>query len=143
MSNKGNEVLSANEGSVYVNGILWTNITKIDAKATAEYEDITYVGDSKTYKRFKGYKVEGSLTMKKVDSRGGILLADGIKTGVMPDTKIITKQGKLNGAAERVSLEDVTFTDLQLVNLEANTPVEEEMPFSAVDFNYLDRIAMV
>lgn len=140
---KGNEVLSANEGSVYVNGILWTNITKIDAKATAEYEDITFVGDPKTYKRFKGYKVEGSMTCKKTDSRAGILLSEGIKTGVMPDVKIITKQGKLNGAAERVSLEDVTFTDLQLINLESNTPIEEEMPFSASDFNYLDRIAMV
>lgn len=140
---KGNEVLSANEGSVYVNGILWTNITKIDAKATPEYDDQNFVGDPKTYKRYRGYKVEGSLTMKKVDSRAGILLADGIKTGIMPDVKIIVKQGKTNGAAERVSLEDVTFTDLQLISLESNAITEEEMPFSASEFNYLDRIAMV
>ena len=140
---KGNEVLSANEGSVYVNGILWTNIVKIDAKATAEFDDQNFVGDPKTYKRYKGYKVEGSMTTKKTDSRASLLLAEGIKTGIMPDVKIITKQGKTNGAAERVSLEDVTFTDLQLVNLESNTQIEEEMPFSASDFNYLDRIAMV
>ncbi|MBU3147065.1 phage tail tube protein, partial [Clostridium sp. CF012] len=56
---KGNEVLSANEGSVYVNGIQWSNIDKIDAKATAEFEDILFVGDPKTKKRYKGFKVEG------------------------------------------------------------------------------------
>ena len=143
MSNKGNQVLSANEGIVYVNGIIWSNITKIDAKATAEFDDQNFVGDPKTYKTFKGYKVEGSMTCKKVDSRAGDLLAEGMKTGNMPDVKIIVKQGKLNGAAERIALEDVIFTDLQLINLEANTPIEEELPFSASDFNYLDRIAMV
>lgn len=143
MANRGNEVLSANEGTVYVNGIIWTNITKINAKATADYDDVTFVGDSKTYKRFKGYKVTGSLTGKKVDSRASILIADGIKSGIMPDIKIITSQAKITGEAERVSIEDVSFTELQLVDLEASNPTDEEMPFDASDFNYLDRIAMV
>ena len=143
MANEGRQVLSANEGSVYVQGILWKTITKINADATAGYDNINFVGDNKTYQRYTGYKVDGTLTMKKVDSRAGLLIADGIKTGIMPDIKIITSQTNASGAAERVSINDVTFTKLQLVNLEANKPTDEDMPFSASDFNYLDRIAMV
>lgn len=137
---KGNEVLSANEGSVYVNGIPWSNIDKIDAKATAEFEDILFVGDPKTKKRYKGFKIEGSVSMKKIDSRASDLIADGIRTGNMPEIKIIARQGKLNGQSERIALIGVVFSELTLIQLEAGALVIEELPLSAEDFEYLDRI---
>ncbi|MCB2310653.1 phage tail tube protein [Clostridium tagluense] len=137
---KGNEVLSANEGSVFVNGETWSNIEKVDAKATAEFEDINFVGDPKTKKRYKGFKIEGSVSMKKIDSRVSYLIADGIRTGNMPEIKIIARQGKLNGQSERVALIGVVFSELTLVQLEAGALVSEELPLTAEDFEYLDRI---
>jgi len=137
---KGNEVLSGNEGAVYVNGELWSNITKIDAKATAEFEDVDFVGDAGTKKRFKGYKVDGSMEMKKIDSRVSKLIANGIKTGNMPDIKIISRQGKLSGQSERVALTGVVFPELTLIQLEAKAIVTESLTLSAESFDYLDQI---
>jgi hypothetical protein len=137
---KGNEVLSGNEGAVYVNGELWSNVTKIDVKATAEFEDVDFVGDAGTKKRFKGYKVDGSIEMKKIDSRVSKLIANGIKTGDMPDIKIITRQGKFNGQSERVAVTGVVFPELTLIQLEAKAIITESLTLSAESFDYLDQI---
>ncbi|MBU3147014.1 phage tail tube protein, partial [Clostridium sp. CF012] len=58
----------------------------------------------------------------------------------MPDIKIIARQGKLNGQSERIALIGVVFSELTLIQLEAGALVIEELPLSAEDFEYLDRI---
>ncbi|NFF69329.1 hypothetical protein FDJ64_19305, partial [Clostridium sporogenes] len=39
-----------------------------------------------------------------------------------------------------LKLEDVVFTELQLAKLEAGAMVEEELPFTASTFEYLELI---
>lgn len=138
---KGNLVLSANEGEVYINNELWADVSKTDGKATPEFEDVNFVGDSKTYKRYKGYKIEGAITIKKTNSKVARLIAEGIKTGNMPDIKMVITQASLNGQAERIALYGVVFTELQLFSLEANNLIDQEIPFTATEFEYLDMIA--
>ena len=46
---KGNEVISGNEGRVWINTELWTNLSAIEAKCSLETEDIRFVGDPNKY----------------------------------------------------------------------------------------------
>ncbi|MCY6957960.1 phage tail tube protein [Clostridium brassicae] len=141
MADKGKEIISGNEGNVWVNTEQWANITNIEAKATAEYEDVNFVGDNNTYKRYTGTNIEGSITLKKIDSRAQKLLAEGFRTGNMPNIKIVVTTAKVNGEnVERLALYDVTFTELQLAKLESKAMIEEELPFSASSFEYLELI---
>ena len=69
------------------------------------------------------------------------MLAEGFRTLNMPDINIVISTAKVNGnAVERLKLEDVVFTELQLAKLEAGAMVEEELPFTASTFEYLELI---
>ncbi|NCI22163.1 phage tail tube protein [Clostridium botulinum] len=139
--NKGNEVITGDKGRVWVNTELWANLTSIEAKCSLETEDVRFVGDPNKYVKITGNNIEGTITIKKTDSRAQKLLAEGFRTLNMPDINIVIATGKMNGSAvERLKLEDITFTELQLAKLEAGALVEEELPFTASSFEYLELI---
>ncbi|CAM2840822.1 phage tail tube protein [Clostridium sporogenes] len=138
---KGNEVISGNEGRVWVNTELWANLSSIEAKCSLETEDIRFVGDSKKYTKITGNNIEGTITLKKIDSRAQRLLEEGFRTLNMPDISIVVSTASVNGnKVERIKLEDVVFTELQLVKLESGAMVEEELPFTCSSYEYLELI---
>ncbi|EPY2283509.1 phage tail tube protein [Clostridium sporogenes] len=139
--NKGNEIITGNNGRVWVNAELWANISSIEAKCSLETEDIRLVGDSNKYTKITGNSIEGTITIKKTDSRAQRLLAEGFRTSNMPDINIVVATGNSSeNKIERLKLEDVVFTELQLAKLEAGAMVEEELPFTASTFEYLELI---
>ncbi|MBO0561529.1 hypothetical protein EXQ37_18200 [Clostridium botulinum] len=139
--NKGNEVITGDKGRIWVNTELWANLTSIEAKCSLETEDIRFVGDPNKYVKITGNNIEGSITIKKTDSRAQKLLAEGFRTLNMPDINIVISTATVNDrAVERLKLEDVVFTELQLAKLEAGALVEEELPFTASSFEYLELI---
>ncbi|HID0817768.1 TPA: phage tail tube protein [Clostridium botulinum] len=139
--NKGNEVISGNEGRIWVNTELWANLTSIEAKCSLETEDVRFVGDPNKYTKITGNNIEGTITIKKIDSRAQKLLAEGFRTLNMPDINIVISTATVNNrAVERLKLEDVVFTELQLAKLEAGAMIEEELPFTASSFEYLELI---
>ncbi|HCL4466775.1 TPA: phage tail tube protein [Clostridium botulinum] len=139
--NKGNEVISGNEGRIWVNTELWANLTSIEAKCSLETEDVRFVGDPNKYTKITGNNIEGTITIKKTDSRAQKLLAEGFRTLNMPDINIVISTATVNNrAVERLKLEDVVFTELQLAKLEAGAMIEEELPFTASSFEYLELI---
>lgn len=140
MANKGNMVLSSNDAMLWFDGELLAELSKAEAKATKESDEITFVGDNKTYKRMKGYKIEGTLTIKKVNSKLARKVAEAMKKGLDLDSKIIAKQGRADGKSERIALEGVDISELPLFNMEAQGNIEQEFPFTAIDFEYLDYI---
>ncbi|GAA0735851.1 phage tail tube protein [Clostridium oceanicum] len=138
---KSNNVITGDKGRVWVNTELWANLSSIEAKCSLETDDIRFVGDPKKYTLIKGNNIEGTITIKKTDSRAQKLLAEGFRTLNMPDVEIIIATGTINGKkTERVKLENVVFTELQLAKLEAGEMVEEELPFTASSFEYLELI---
>ncbi|EKN35837.1 phage tail tube protein [Clostridium botulinum] len=138
---KGNEVISGNEGRIWVNTELWGNLSSIEAKCSLETEDIRFVGDANKYTKITGNSIEGTITIKKTDSRAQRLLAEGFRTLDMPDISIVVATATKNGnKIERLKLEDVVFTELQLAKLEAGAMIEEELPFTASSFEYLELI---
>jgi hypothetical protein len=139
-ANKGNKVLSANECSIWVNNELWTDIAKATAKVKANFEKVNFVGDPKTYQRYQGYEGEGSLTLNKTNSKASELVFEGFKTGNFPDIKIIAKQGRVDGKAERWEVTGVIFNELTLFDMESSKLIQQELPFTFVEADLGDKI---
>jgi len=136
-----NKILHGKDGDVWVNSQLLANLSKIDTKIKADTEDVNFCGDGKTYTVYNGYSGEGTLTCKKVDSTLFKMVADGFKSGVMPNIKIVTSlTDKATGKSERVAIEGVTFTEFILVSFEAKKMLDEEFPFKFSDFEVLETI---
>lgn len=137
---KGSNVLNSNDAALWFDGEILAELSKATAKVTRESEDVIFVGDPKTYKKNKGYKIEGGITVKRIDSKIVRKVAAAIKAGLELDSKIIAKQANAKGQSERIVLTDVDVSELVLFDWEAQGNMEQEFPFTAVDFDYLDYI---
>lgn len=141
MANRGNEVLSGTDGTIWVNGEEWAELSGIELKVTGEFEDITFCSDYGTYKRYMGFTGEGTITIKKTQSRGMKIMAEAFKTGVMPEIKIITKlTNKQTGKAERTVVKDVVFSEFNLAKFENRSIIEEELPLTFSNYDVLETI---
>ncbi|WP_208652576.1 phage tail tube protein [Paenibacillus lautus] len=133
----GNQVVSGNDANVWVNNEIWPDLKSLEYKMTGEFEDVTFLGDPRTYKKYMGFGGEGTLTSNKIRSRGISIMAEAFKTGEMPDIRIVTKiQNRSTGKAERVALLGVIFSEFG-ASTEAKSISEEELPFTFSDFEIL------
>lgn len=141
MSDKGNRVLSGNEGEVYVNNELWADIESIELKVTGKFEDVNFLGDNRTYKKYTGWDGSGSVKCKKTHSRGIKIMGEAFKTGIMPDIKIVTKlKDSSTNKAERSSVTGVVFTEFFLAKMEAKALLEEELPLFFTDYESIETL---
>lgn len=139
--NRGNEVLSGTDGTIWVNGEEWAEVTALEAKVTGEFEDVTFCNDYGTYKKFMGRTGEGTITTQKIKTRGAAIMAEAFKTGVMPEIKIVTKlSNKLTNKAERAVIKDVVFSEFNLAQFENRSIVNEELPFTFSDYELIETI---
>ncbi|MFD2671813.1 phage tail tube protein [Marinicrinis sediminis] len=130
MLDKNNGVVSGNDCFVYLNNELLEDIKSFEWKVSLDFADVTYLGDPATYKKYQGFSGEGTLSFNKVKSRGISLLKDALKTGIMPDVKIVTKMGNAStGRAERCVISGVTFSEFG-GGFESKSTAEESLPFS-------------
>ncbi|WP_338841851.1 phage tail tube protein [Paenibacillus glucanolyticus] len=133
----GNQVVSGNDSAVWVNNEVWPDLKSLEYKMTGEFEDVTFLGDPRTYKKYMGFGGEGTATFNKIRSRGASIMGEAFKTGVMPEIKIVTKiQNRATGKAERVALLGVIFTEFG-ASTEAKAISEEELPFTFSDYEIL------
>lgn len=138
MSQKGNQYWNGSNGKLWVNDQTWNNVKSFEAKVTANFEEIPDPDGWGTVQVFNGYTIEGTLSLRKTDSRAINLIAEGFSTGVMPDVKIISKAfNKTTGKTERIALKGITFSELTLQKWEERTITEEELPFKAESFEVL------
>jgi len=136
--NKGNGVISGNDAITWINNEIWDDISSIEYKITGEFEDVTFLGDPRTYKKYTGFTGEGTITLNKTRSRGAAILGQAFKTGNMPDVKIVTKLlNKSTGATERVVLSGIIFTEFGS-STEAKALVSEELPFTFSEYEVLE-----
>ena len=117
------KIMHGSTSAVYINGERDALPTKIEVKMTGDYS------------------IEGTITDRKSDSRLELAIAEGYRTGIMPDIVIMTSLGRRGSAArERWSLSGVVFTEVALANIEAKKGVERELPFKAVYAKNLEAI---
>lgn len=136
-----NKLINGTFGRVWVNGELFANVKSFEAKLTGDYEDVTQSGELGTHRKYMGYSIEGTVTLYKLDSTIARLISEGFRTGALPEISIVGKiEDPAAYGAERVELIEVTFDELMLLKFENKTVTEEEVPFKAAAFNYLDMI---
>ena len=110
---RGYHTIAGAHGTLWIDNEKIAEFTKVNAKVTADRKDVQ-LGLSVDSK-IVALKGEGSVTLEKVYSRGKkILQAD-------PDTP-----GKQE---ERISLDNVWFNSIDLINITKGEVVEEEYPF--------------
>lgn len=139
---KSNRQINGTFGSVWVNGEKWMDVESFEAKVTLNFEDVNMAEDLATHKKYTGWTGEGSLTVKKVYSRGASLMANAAKTGEIPDISIVGKLADPSAyGAERVSISEVTFNEFMLLKFEQKTLMTEELPFNFADYDLIDQIS--
>lgn len=138
---KQTKVLHGSCSEVYINGVRDVLATKIEVKVTGDFEDGAFCGDYGTFPIYNGYAIEGTLTDKKTDSTLEVAIAEGYRTGVMPDIVLITAlTNPATRQVERWSVSGVVFTEVALANIEAKKAVERELPFKAETYKSLEAI---
>lgn len=138
---KANRQINGSHGSIWVNKEKWLDIESFEATVNIDTEDVNMAEDLATHKKMIGWNGEGTITVKKVYSRGAALLADAVKSGVMPEVEIIGKLADPAAyGAERVWIGEVTFNSFTLLKFEQKTLLQEELPFNFADYEYLDLI---
>lgn len=136
-----NQVFRGTFGKVWIDGEKMANVKSFEAKASIDYEDMDVNGDFGQKKRYMGYSISGTITLHKVDSFIAKKIASGIMTGNLPEIKIVAAlDDPTASGAERVALYDVKFDELTLSQFENRTVLEEEVPFTAGSFEYLDLV---
>lgn len=136
-----NAVIRGTFGSVWIDNDKMSNVKSFEAKLAIDYEDMDINGDFGQKKRYMGYAISGTMTLYKVDSYIARKIHKGVMNGNLPDIKMVAKLDDPTGyGAERVALYDVKFDELTLNKFENKTLTEEEVPFTAGSFEYLDLI---
>lgn len=132
MTNKGNQVATGSSTVVWINGEAYPEFKNFEYKVSGSFEDVRFAGgDMNTYSRFTGATCEGTVTLNKVHSRAALLVAEGYKTGVMPDITITSKiMNDSTGKAERAVFRDVILTEFG-GSSEAGALMEESIPFKS------------
>lgn len=134
-----NKILRGSFGRAWINGINFANIKSFEAKVSFEYEEVDAGEDLGKHQRLIGYTVDGTIVLHKINSEIPRLLKDIPITGDVPDVKIIvTLDDPSAYGAERVELTEVTFDEMMLLKFERKALVEEELPFKAASYRFLD-----
>lgn len=138
---RSNKQINGTFGSVWINGEKLMDVESFDSKVTINFEDVNMAEDLATHKKMTGWAGEGTLTVKKVYSRGSSTMADSVKNGVVPDISIVGKLADPDAfGSERVALYNVTFNEFTLLKFEQKTLMTEELPFNFSGYEMIDII---
>lgn len=138
---RSNKQINGTFGAVWVNNEKWMDVDTFEAKVTVDYEDVNMAEDLATHKKMTGWSGEGSLTVKKMYSRGVALMAEAVKSGIVPDITLVGKLADPDAfGSERVSLTDVTFNEFTLLAFEQKSLATEELPFNFADYDMIEAI---
>lgn len=136
-----NKIIRGSFGRLWVNGSKMANVKSFELKATLKYEAVEINGELCEQNRYVGYSLVGTMTLHQIDDSVAALVNDGIKSGTMPNIKLVSSQADpdSNGST-RIEIYDVTFDSLQLIKFENGKVGEQEVPFKAGGYQYLDMI---
>lgn len=136
-----NKILRGSYGKVWIDGELFANIKKFEAKVEAKYEDVEIAGQLGKKRRYVGFEGKGTATLHKIDSSIAKKLNQQFKTGDIMDSKMVVALDDPTAyGSERVEILEVTFDELTLMNFEQKAIIEEELPFEFGDYNFIDFI---
>ena len=127
---RGRRRWNGNHGKVWWDGLLLFEISKFEAKVTAQREDVI-IGNSVDSK-ITGLKGEGSFAIKSVVNRNINAYLEEWKNGHDPRANIVgllEDPDAVDGQNERCSIDNVWFNELMLMTFEKGNVVSKEFPF--------------
>lgn len=138
---RGNRRWNGSHGRVYWDNELIFEISKFEAKVTAEREDVI-IGMSVDSKQ-TALKGEGTITIKAVINRNLSKFLEEWKAGHDPRSTIVAvldDPDAVDGQEERISLDNVWFNEVMMMSFEKGKVVEKDIPFGFTpeDARYLD-----
>lgn len=137
-----NQVIRGTFGKVWLDGERMSNVKSFEAKLSYTYEDMDVNGDLVTKKRLTGMSISGTMTLFKVDSYILTKYHKLASTGETPELTIVSAlDDPSNEGVERVLLTDVKLDEITLSKFENKTLTEEEVPFTAGGYEFLDMIS--
>ena len=144
MSLRGNEQVSGTYGKFYWNGLLIAEVEAFEAKVVAKREEVQI--DMDVDSKISGFSGEGTFTLKKFFTRGKDEMLEAWKKGEDPRAKFVSKVKDPNTKgkqAETVTIDNVWFNELVLMQFEKGTPSKEEFSFGFTpsDASFVDTIA--
>lgn len=134
-------IMSGTWGEVWLDNEYVGEVYKFSAKISYSKQPIPRCGTMASDQKVTGYSGTGSIGMRKVNSRMGILMGEKIRNGQDVRFTVISKLDDPDAyGAERIRLTNVSFDDLTLADWEADTPGNIEAPFTFTDYDYLDQV---
>lgn len=138
---QGKRQMNGTFGAIWVNGEKWIDVDSFSATVSPQYEDVNMAEDLGTHKKYMGWEGEGEIAVKKIYSRGATLMAEGVRTGVMPDITIVAKLDDPDAfGAERISLSNITFNEFTLMSFEMKTQAVDEFSFNFAEYELIDSV---
>lgn len=136
-----NKIILGTFGKIYINNKRIANIKSFELKASMDYEEIKVNGELITQYKYTGSSLTGSMEVHKVDSYNINLVKDAIKTGVMPDIKIVGELSDPNtDGDEAIEVTGVLLDEATLLAFTNGEVRDESTAFRAGGYNYLSTI---
>lgn len=135
------EIINGTFGKVWVDNERVANVKSFEAKIAINYEEVNVSTELASQSKMTGYSITGTITLHKVDSNFINKYAEGLRTGVLPASKVVSAlDDPAAKGTERVELTDVYFDEVQLSKFENKTITEESVPFRAGGYRVLQSI---
>ncbi len=140
---RGNRQINGSWGQVWLDGELVFEVESFEAKVIANRETVVIGMDEDS--KLVGLKGEGTLKVKKVFSRGKEALLEAWKKGEDPRSSLVGKlkdPDTVGKQSERVSIGNVWFDELTLMQFEKAKKLEDEYKFGFTpsDASFMDTI---
>lgn len=127
---RGRRRWNGSHGKAWWDGELLFEIESFECKVTADREDVL-IGNSKDSK-IVSLTGSGTLTIKSVINRNINAYLEEWKNGHDPRATLVgllDDPDAVDGQKERVSIDNVSFNELALMNFKKGEVVEKEFPF--------------
>ena len=136
-----NKIILGTFGRVFINNKRIANIKSFELKASMNYEEIDVNGNLIKQYKYTGSSLAGTMVVHKVDSYNINLVKDAIKTGVMPDIKIVGELTDPNiDGDEAIEITNVYLDEATLLAFTNGEVRDESTAFRAGGYNYISTI---
>lgn len=136
-----NKIILGTFGRVFINNKRIANIKSFELKASMNYEEIDVNGNLIKQYKYTGSSLAGAMEVHKVDSYNINLVKDAIKTGIMPDIKIVGELSDPNiDGDEAIEITNVYLDEATLLAFTNGEVRDESTAFRAGGYNYISTI---
>lgn len=135
------QVINGTWGEVWIDDTYMAECTAFKLELNIKYSNVVRTRHLIDGQKLSGIEPKGEVKLHKVSSFASKKISDALKSGKVPNFKIISKLADPDAlGAERVVAYGCKFDKAILADWEAGKLGEESYSFTAEDWDYLDYI---